>query len=198
LLPVLSCLLFLFFDNYHGSTAELKCAWKKSRQVSAVAYFSSTVLAVLLGSDCLVAKPWEPCLGAHDSTSFVFMVLQTATCNFYFVNGPEQRHCFNLSAYERPLWSEGSPADQPLPTNRYNLFILFLSYIYVFIYICLSGCLSYICAEIRTSLPGVGSFFLPCGFWGLNSGHHTWQQASLPMEPSCHPYICSMRQALPV
>lgn len=157
--------------------AELKEQnWKNSRQVSSALWFWTTVLAELQDANCLVAKPWEPCSGPHDSTSFLFMVLQTATCDFYFVNGPEQRLHFNLSDYESLLWSEGSPAVQPLPINRYNLFILFSSYIYLFViylylFIWVPETYRYTCAEIRRIFAGVTFLFSSWGFWGLSSGH---------------------------
>lgn len=34
---------------------------------------------------------------------------------------------------------------------------------------------------------GIGSLFLLCGSWGLNLGHRTWRQVSLPAEPSQQP-----------
>lgn len=44
--------------------------------------------------------------------------------------------------------------------------------------------------EVREQLVGfvgVGFFFPPCGFWGLNSSCEAWQQASLPIESSPWP-----------
>lgn len=37
--------------------------------------------------------------------------------------------------------------------------------------------------EVKRQLAGADSFFLPCGFW--NADHRAWQQAPLPMNPSC-------------
>lgn len=48
------------------------------------------------------------------------------------------------------------------------------------VYVC--TCMPQQASERQRQLAGTSSFFLPYGFWGSNSGHHAYWQASLPTE----------------
>lgn len=52
-------------------------------------------------------------------------------------------------------------------------------------FICLFIVRTYAHMEVREQLPGVG--FPHFGFWGIESDHQSWQQASLPAELSHQP-----------
>lgn len=45
-----------------------------------------------------------------------------------------------------------------------------------------------VCVEVGGQLPGIRS---PSTTWvpGINSGHQSWQQIPLPVQPSCQPHL---------
>lgn len=71
------------------------------------------------------------------------------------------------------------PRDCPVP----GLLFLTLKNITLFILWWWQGMQAMACMEVKGQPTGVNSFSPQCGFWGSESGHHSWQQAPLPTEP---------------
>lgn len=62
------------------------------------------------------------------------------------------------------------------------------TFIYLFI-LCMYWCYGWVCVsmnvpqhmwEVRGQLLGISPPFVPCGFWGRNSGRQTWQKMPSP------------------